>query len=170
MQPKVSIVFPCYNVERYLDNTLASIYNQDYDNIEVVTVDDASTDDTPRILDAWKPKFRKRGYDMIIARHAENRNVCAGINTGLSLCTGEYISLPDSDDYLYPENISSFVAALEANPDYGWAMCDAEITNEGFSKAYPFPVPRVSVYKSDFHDFLSARTPFNTWLFLKEEC
>ncbi len=164
MFPKVSMVIPCYNVEGYLDNTLASICNQEYDNIELIAVDDASTDSTLQILEAWKPKFLQRGYAMSIVRHRENRDVCAGINTGLRLCTGEYLSFPDSDDYLYPEYVSSFVAALEAKPEYGWARCDAEIVNEGSAKGNVSRVPRSSVYKSDFHDFLSAKTPFNSWM------
>jgi glycosyltransferase involved in cell wall biosynthesis len=166
MKKKVSIILACYNVAKYLRDTLSSILNQTYDSIELIAVDDASTDNTFSILELWRPKFIERGYEMIVAQHTINKDVCAGINTGLALCSGDYISIPDADDYMYPDNISSFVSALEANPDFGWAMCDAEIVDEGSGVVYEFLVPRSSVYRNDFFDFLSARTPFNTWLLM----
>ncbi len=166
MHFKVSLIIPCYNGERCLNDTLTSICNQDFDNVEVVVVDDASTDATPQILETWKSKFRDRGYEMRTARHAENKGLCAAINTGLELCTGEYLSFPDSDDYLYSEYVSSFVAALESNPEYGWAMCKAEVFNEDFAHVRSLNPPAASVYKNVFYDFLSMRVPHNAFLMM----
>ncbi len=163
---KASLVISCYNGEANINNTLASIYNQDYGNAEIVVVDDASTDATPRILEMWKSKFSERGYRMIVARHAVNKGLCAGINTGLDLCTGEYLAFPDSDDYLYPDYISSFVEALEANPEYGWARCNAELFNERSGSVSPYGVPSVSMYKNDFYDFVASRMPHNAFMLM----
>ena len=165
-EKKVSLVMPCYNAEKYLDAMLSSILNQTYQNVELVVVNDASTDNSPSVLQKWQPKFQERGYDMVILHHAENGGLCAAINTGLLKITGEYICFPDADDYMHPEFVSTLATALEKNLDFEWAMCDAEITSEGSDDIRIRRVPRNSVYKNDFYDFLSTKTPHTVWLLM----
>lgn len=163
---KVSMIMPCYNAAQWLDRTLMSILNQDYDNIELIVVNDASSDSTEEKLAEWTERFRKRGYEYVIVKREENGGLCAAINTGLSLYSGKYLCFPDADDYLYPDYVSSLVNALKDDPCCGWAICGAEYVFEGSQETYPLRICDTSIYKSDFCDMLSARTPHNAWLIM----
>ena len=94
--PKVSIIVPVYNEEKYLSTCLESLVKQTLDDIEIITIDDNSTDNSLNILldYAWK-------YPNIKVYHNE-KNIGQGAsrNRGLSLATGEYIGFADSDDYV----------------------------------------------------------------------
>ncbi|MDR1584096.1 MAG: glycosyltransferase family 2 protein [Prevotellaceae bacterium] len=121
---KVSMIMPCYNKARFLDVMLESIANQVYGNIELIAVDDASTDDTSKVLRSWERCFEKRGYTLKIISRDVNGGPTAAINTGLKFIEGEYVCFPDADDWLHPEFVSALVRGLEDNPDYGWSKCD----------------------------------------------
>lgn len=121
---KVTMIMPCFNSAPYLDYMLQSIYDQTYDNIELIIAYDDSTDGTLNILKNWKEKFDRRKYEYKIVRNPARAGIIGGINTALPYFTGDYITFPDSDDYLYPEFAEIMVNALDNNPDYGWARCD----------------------------------------------
>jgi glycosyltransferase involved in cell wall biosynthesis len=120
---KVSMIMPCYNKALFLDVMLESIINQVYGNIELIAVDDASTDYTPNVLRSWERRFEKRGYTLKIVSRDVNGGLTAAINTGLKFIEGEYVCFPDSDDWLHPEFVSALVQSLEDNPHYGWSKC-----------------------------------------------
>ena len=124
MQKKVSMIMPVFNSAPYLDYMLESVYNQTYDNIELIIAYDNSNDGTLNILANWKSKFDKRGYDYKIIRNPSRAGIVNGINTAMPYYTGEYITFPDSDDYMMPEFTEEMVNALENNPSFGWARCD----------------------------------------------
>ncbi|WP_460426973.1 glycosyltransferase family 2 protein, partial [Azotobacter armeniacus] len=93
MKPeKVSIIIPVYNVESYLAQCLDSAIHQDYDNIEIIAINDGSTDASLSILEGFRTKHRN-----IIIKNIENQGVSVARNTGLEIATGEYISFLDSD-------------------------------------------------------------------------
>jgi glycosyltransferase involved in cell wall biosynthesis len=121
---RVSMIMPCYNKARFIDVMLESIINQVYGNIELIAVDDASTDDTLNVLRSWECRFEKRGYTLKIVSRGINGGLTAAINTGLKFIEGEYVCFPDADDWLHPEFVSALVRGLEDNPDYGWSKCD----------------------------------------------
>lgn len=102
--PLISIIVPVYNTERYLTECLNSIVHQTYTNIEIIIVDDASTDNSCKIITTFQCKDSRIKY----IRHNINRGICQARNTGLSHCNGEYIAWCDSDDVLHP----SFIECL----------------------------------------------------------
>lgn len=100
----VSIIVPVYNVEEYLEQCLSSILMQDYSNIEVLVIDDGSTDKSVNICDKYKEKDKR-----VRVFHVENGGVSAARNIGLNNANGEYIMFVDSDDYVLPDYVSSLV-------------------------------------------------------------
>ena len=94
--PKISIIIPVYNVEKYLRESLNSCVNQTLDDIEIICVDDCSTDNSYKILEEYQQKDSR----IKILRHETNKNLGAARNNGLQNATGEYIWFVDSDDYI----------------------------------------------------------------------
>lgn len=111
-QPLVSVVMPVYNVEPYLVQAINSILNQTYRNIELIAVNDGSTDGSGRILD----EYAKRDARMIVI-HQENKGVVAAANLGSERASGKYVARQDSDDISFVRRIELQVAALESNTD-----------------------------------------------------
>lgn len=109
----VTVVVPIYNVEKYLDRCLNSIVHQTYKNLEILLVDDGSSDRCPEICEEWK---RKDPRIKII--HKENAGLGMARNTGIENASGEYICFFDSDDYVEPQTIACSVAeAKKTNAD-----------------------------------------------------
>ena len=101
---KVSIIIPVYNVEKYIDRCLESVVNQTYKNLEVILVDDGSTDNSGKICDAHKEK-----YKMTKVIHKENGGLSSARNEGLKYVTGQYVFYLDSDDYISKDCIEHLV-------------------------------------------------------------
>lgn len=95
--PLISIIVPVYNTERYLSECLNSIVHQTYTNIEIIIVDDASTDNSYKII----ATFQRQDSRIKYIRHNINKGICQARNTGLVHCNGEYIAWCDSDDVLH---------------------------------------------------------------------
>ncbi|MBR4532297.1 glycosyltransferase family 2 protein [bacterium] len=95
-EPKISIIIPVYNVEKYLAECLDSCINQTLKDIEIICVDDASPDNSIKILEEYQQKDSR----IKILRHETNKNLGAARNTGLANATGEYVWFVDSDDYI----------------------------------------------------------------------
>ncbi|MBN1186923.1 MAG: glycosyltransferase family 2 protein [Bacteroidales bacterium] len=106
---KVSVIIPVYNTQRYLQQTLYSIINQTYNNIEIICVNDGSTDNSLIILQQFHDKIR------IIDQ--ENKGQCAASNAGLKAATGDYIKFFDADDLMNPEHIELQIKKLNGSQD-----------------------------------------------------
>lgn len=106
----VSIIIPMYNSENYIGATIESILNQNYHNIEVLVVDDGSTDSSKRIVNSYVGKDERIRY---IYQH--NEGAPAARNRGLDLSKGEYIIFFDADDTMLPGAISFFVEKSRGN-------------------------------------------------------
>ena len=94
----ISVIVPIYNVESYLEECLKSITGQTYAELEIILVNDGSTDACGRICDKWQ-KLDER----ICVIHKENGGLSSARNAGLTLAKGEYISFVDSDDFIHPQ-------------------------------------------------------------------
>lgn len=112
----VSVIIPCYNGENFIDRCAMSIYVQEYSRIEIIFVNDGSTDNSKQIIYKWKDKFLKKKYSLIYVSQ-ENRGLGGAINTGLKYVSGDYIILLDVDDELLSEAISDKVKYLEMHKD-----------------------------------------------------
>jgi alpha-1,6-rhamnosyltransferase len=111
--PLVSIIAPCYNAEKYLDVALASIFAQDYPNVEVIIVDDGSTDNSVPLLRALQGKYDFQLYSQV------NQGVSAALNHGLQYARGEYVCTPDLDDIMLPSSVRLRAEYLNQHPEVG---------------------------------------------------
>ena len=122
MQSKVSMVMTCYNKEQYIGEMFDSIISQIWDNIELILVNDGSTDGTRNIIAEYEPKFRARGFEVVIIDQ-ENAGVCAAAKAGLERITGDYVCMVDADDELNPEYVSAMAGWLEEHEDFDVVFC-----------------------------------------------
>ncbi|SKC33055.1 Putative glycosyltransferase EpsE [Photobacterium piscicola] len=120
----VSIITPCFNGESYIYRFIESILSQDYNNIELIIIDDGSTDNTKNIVEGYKSRFIDRGYSLKYIYQA-NQGQASAINKALKIFKGEYLTWPDSDDFLSNNSISLRVKFLEQNTTYGFVRSDA---------------------------------------------
>lgn len=111
-QPLISVIVPVYNVEQYLDKCLTSICNQTYRNLQIICVNDGSTDGSAGILAAWAAKDKR-----ICVVTKENGGLSSARNAGLAVCTGEFVTGVDSDDWLLPDIYEKVVPHLTADCD-----------------------------------------------------
>ena len=95
MNELISVIVPVYNVENYLEKCLYSLLNQTYSNIQIVLIDDGSTDKSGKICDSYLEKDKR-----IVVYHTSNRGVSSARNLGLANSKGKYIYFLDPDDYL----------------------------------------------------------------------
>lgn len=109
-QPRVSLIIPVYNSEKYLDRCIESVSNQTYKETEIILVDDGSTDSSSAICDGWA---KKDGRIKVV--HKSNEGAGLARNSGLDVATGEYLLFIDSDDYIQPETVEKCIKAALAN-------------------------------------------------------
>lgn len=126
MTNKITIISPCYNVEKTLPRYLDSILSQSYRNIELIAVDDGSTDDTARILNEYIPIFSENGMELKYI-YQDNLGLGGAINTGLKHITGQFLCWSDPDDFYYPDAMSKRLRILLDNPEYGIVTCEANV-------------------------------------------
>lgn len=106
--PLISVVVPVYNVEQYLEECIGSILGQTYPNIEIMLVDDGSTDASSSICDKYASE-----HDCIKAIHRQNGGLSAARNTGVKASHGDYIGFIDSDDFISPVFYEALYRAIE---------------------------------------------------------
>lgn len=106
----VSVVIPCFNAESYIEDCLDHLYDQIYPSIEIIVVDDASTDSSVDRIQLWQS--RRRFPRLTLLQLPRNVGFSGSLTTGLFLAYGEYIAIHDADDYSHPERISKQVEFL----------------------------------------------------------
>lgn len=109
---KYSVVIPVYNVEKYIDRCLQSVIFQNYEDLEIIVIENGSTDNSPHICDTYANK-----YPNISVYHIENHGVGFARNFGLSKARGEFIYFVDADDYLIGNLFSDFEEKLHDKVD-----------------------------------------------------
>lgn len=110
MKPKVSVIVPVYNVEKYLRQCLDSILAQTLKNIEVIIIDDGSPDQCPNIIDHYAAKDHR-----IVAIHQNNSGYGKTINRGIKKARGEYISIIESDDWIEPDMLERLYMTAQSS-------------------------------------------------------
>lgn len=121
--PKVSVILPVYNGERFVRESIESVLGQTFTDFELIIINDGSTDGTGEILNSFTDS-------RIVLIERENRGLIDTLNEGLSFAHGEYVARIDADDVMLPERLAKQVAYLDEHPKVtvlgGWA----EIINE----------------------------------------
>jgi glycosyltransferase involved in cell wall biosynthesis len=166
----VSVIIPTYNYGRFLAEALDIVLGQTVSDLEVIIVDDGSTDDTPEILARFDdPRVR--------AVRIPNQGVSVARNTGLDLASGEFVAFLDADDRWLPEKLARQLAMFRADPDLGLVFTNLRRFNEaGVFGATQFdfipelatlpsrPVAGGQVLTGDTFTTLVQTTQFATWL------
>ncbi len=124
---RVSIVTPSYNQAAFLEETICSVLEQDYPDVEYVVVDDGSTDGSVEIVERYADRLHWW-------RRQENAGQVAAINRGFEHTTGELLAYLNSDDTLLPGAVSELVAEFEADPDLVMVYGDALYTDAGSNR------------------------------------
>jgi len=168
-QIKVSIIVPVYNVEKYISRCFNSVANQYYNNIECIFVDDASPDNSQKILKKHIKKYQGE-INFKIIKHPQNRGLSVARNTGTSASTGDYIYHLDSDDEITPNCIELLVGKVSKYKN-------VDIV-QGNTKTIPQPNPKSDwkniIFKNypeytnnkkwiKKHCFIEPRVPVTTW-------
>lgn len=123
-KPLISVVVPVYNVEKYLNKCLDSIIGQTYKNLEIILVDDGSTDDSGAICDVYREKDSR-----VIVVHQKNQGLSGARNTGIHMANGELLGFVDSDDYIVENMYERLLDVLLKN-DAQISICDCECIME----------------------------------------
>ncbi len=128
----VSVIIPCYNRDDYIVETVQSVLNQTWLNIELIVVDDGCTDGSRALLESF-------GDRLTILEHPGrvNRGQSASINLGLRQCHGAYVAILDSDDLFMPTKLEKQVRFLEQNPGIGLVYANALYIDAEGNKLYP---------------------------------
>ena len=119
MKPKVSVIMPVLNGQRFIDEAIQSIVDQGYENLEFVVVDDGSTDRTVDRIDAFRDRL-----DIRYVRHETPKGISVSVNDGLRHATGDLIAFLDHDDAWFPHFLRTQTTYLEQHPDVGMVHSD----------------------------------------------
>lgn len=107
-KPKVTIMVAVYNIEKFVSKCIQSILDQDYKNLEIILVDDCSTDSSGKICDDFARAYSR----VLVTHHVTNTRLSGVRNTGLSQATGDYIVFVDGDDWLAPDFVSYMLQVI----------------------------------------------------------
>jgi glycosyltransferase involved in cell wall biosynthesis len=122
----VTTIIPVWNRPKFIVRAVESVISQSFPVTEIIVVDDASTDDTPLVLDA----LAKATNNLVLIKLSENVGAAKARNTGANAAKGEFVAFLDSDDRWYPQKLEKQIKELEANKDIVAVLCGARETTE----------------------------------------
>lgn len=125
-KPLVSVIIPCYNAEKYVEEAIRSIMTQTYPNLEIIVTDDCSSDNTLMILETLAAEDSR----IQVIKNKENLKIVKSLNNMIEVAQGKYIARMDADDISLPERIEKQVNFMEENPEYGLCGTNAWIIDE----------------------------------------
>ena len=113
MPPKVTVLMPVYNGERFLRDAIESMLRQTFDDFELLIVNDGSTDGSRDLIRSYADQRIR------LVEHEKNRGIVASLNTGIECACGEYLARMDADDVSLPHRLDAQVAFMEVHPEVG---------------------------------------------------
>ena len=144
-KPRISVLMPAYNVEKYIGEAIESILTQTFKDFEFIIINDGSTDKTPLIIEEYAKKDKRIKF----INNKKNKGFIATLNECLDLSQCEYVAKMDSDDISKPNRFEKQINFLDTHPDYGMVGCALQAFQEdNFIRINP-PEVRIS-------DFLSG--------------
>lgn len=133
--PKVSVVIPCYNKAEYVGATIKSALEQNFDDYEIIVINDGSTDNSLDVIDA---AIKDNPNDVPVrVVTQQNANVSVARNHGISLSKSKYVTCLDADDTLHPDFLRRLVIMADANPNVGIAYCDMATFSKNDGQVVP---------------------------------
>lgn len=153
MDPLVSIIISAYNHELYVEQCLNSIINQTYKNIELIIINDGSTDNTDMKIRFLEQRLRNR-FTRYVYMNKQHEGVCKTLNRALMIAQGDYIITFASDDVMMPERVELQVRYLEQHKDYGFVYTDGyRIFSRGIIDIYaPYDIRAKFSYYMQFKE------------------
>lgn len=139
--PLVSVIVPLYNHEGYIVDAIKSIIEQTYKMVELIIIDDGSTDSSVNAVESVRGFCQKR-FHRFEFRSRPNKGLCATINEALEWCKGEYVSIIASDDLMCRDKTALQVSFLEANPQSAAVFSGVEIIHADGEREAIMPTPR----------------------------
>lgn len=130
MNPLVTVFIPVFNAENYILESLKSILDQTYKNLEILIIDDGSTDNTVKIINSLNDSRIR------LLRNSENKGIPYTRNRGLRQANGKYLAIMDADDISYPDRIKKQVEFMEKNPEIDVAASYYKIIGGRFKKTF----------------------------------
>ena len=124
--PLITVLMPCYNTMPYLPEALESIIQQTYNNLEILCINDGSTDDTGKILD----EYAKKDSRIRVIHNEKNIKLIRSLNKGIDLASGEFIARMDADDISAPDRIEKELNFMLKNPEVDVVGCACYAINE----------------------------------------
>jgi len=147
--PKVSVIVPVYNVEKYIEETIHSVLAQTFTDFELLIIDDESKDHSIEICKTFTdPRIK------II--HQKNRGLAGARNTGIRHAQGEYLAFLDSDDLWRSQKLELHVQHLDTNPSVGISYCSSEFINDDSESLGIYQIPQ---FKNITPDVVLCRNP-----------
>jgi glycosyltransferase involved in cell wall biosynthesis len=154
--PRLTVIVLVYNNGKYTVDTLDSIRDQHYPNLQCIVIDDASKDDSVALLENW---IRNNPVmPVTFVPHAANKGICASINEGLAMAEGKYISII-GDDIMLPGKLTGDVETLEKNPDCGFVYSKMITRNIATGEERRLPLRESD---SLFKDYISGNITITT--------
>lgn len=144
----VSVIVATYNCEAFIIETLNSVYNQTYKDIELIITDDCSKDDTVLLAKQWIDCHNNRFVRAIQTKTTKNSGVSANYNNGFKHTSGEWVKCLDGDDLLPEDAIENYVNCCMADPKYCvWYSNEQSYNNQGLGDVNKSTLPNDSVRK-----------------------
>lgn len=165
--PRISVLLPVYNVEKYIENCAHSLFKQSYKKIEFIFVDDCGCDNSIFILKNVLQQYPSRAEDVIILSHERNRGLAAARNTAIEQASGECLMFVDSDDYIDTDAVSLLVQKMqETGSDI--VLGDTYFVYENKQVLYKSPLPKTVQEYVEL--VLKRQVPLSVWgkLFKKD--
>ncbi|QOR73375.1 glycosyltransferase family 2 protein [Cruoricaptor ignavus] len=159
MQPKVSIIVPCYNQEGFIKEALQSVLDQTYQNWECLVTDDGSQDNSAAVIKSFSEKD-----DRIKYFYQENAGVSAARNNGLRNANGKYLLMLDGDDVLNPRGVEEAVKEFEKDPELLVVFSDTTSFGEGIEPKSSNSAPQFGL-----KDLLLTNRLFITSMFQRKD-
>lgn len=126
---KISVIIPVYNVENYLKKCLDSIIGQTYSDLEIIIINDGSTDSSPDVINEYAEKDKR-----IITIVKENGGLVSAWKAGLEKASGKYVTFVDSDDFISDNYVNALVSALKPNVDLVCTQCTRYVSDTVYAK------------------------------------
>jgi len=150
--PTLTVIIPVYNASRYLSDAITSILSQTCRNLELVIINDGSTDNSMQVVQSF-PDDRIRYFE-----NEKNRGIVFSRNRGVKEARGAFVGMLDADDIAYPEKFEKQIAFLKENPEFGFVGSWARLIDENGNrlkggwklKASPGKIPSIMLFKNYF--------------------
>jgi glycosyltransferase involved in cell wall biosynthesis len=153
IKPKISVVMPVHNGEKYLGISVESILSQSFKNYEFIIVDDGSIDNSSKIVENYKQKDKR----IIVVHNTKNIGTTKSLNIGLSVAKGKYIVRMDVDDWSYPDRLQKQYDYMEKHSDVGVSGGTIEVCDKNLNKLNVREYPLID---RNIRDIIFRYSPF----------